>query len=408
MLDQGCVKEQCYERPLLQENAMPLKQAWMLATICAVGLGLTQASAEVGVTTDTIRLGQVCALTGPAQGLGQELQAGARAYFAYINSQGGIHGRTIRLLTLDDRYEPEQTIAATKHLLDQEQVFMLFGYVDTPTATAAVPLTKPAQVPFFAPFTGAEFLRTPVRANVYNVRASYFQETEAQVHQLVDVLGKKNIAVFYQNDSYGRAGLGGVQKALRQRGLDVAATGTYQRNTLEVHAALEAIQQVRPDAVIMIGAYKPCAAFIKAAKVAGMQALLLNVSFVGSLPLARELDGDGDGVIVTQVVPLPWDTTTPLVAEYQQHLHQYVPGVEPGFGSLEGYLDAQIVVHAIRQAGPALTRAALTKALDGMTQVDFGGVTVSFSPTDHQGLDTVYLTVLQGGRYKQVQSLQER
>ena len=132
------------------------------------------------------------------------------------------------------------------------------------------------------------------------------------------------------------------------------------------------------------------------------------MSFVGSLPLARELDGDGDGVIVTQVVPLPWDTVTPLVAEYQQHLHQYVPGVEPGFGSLEGYLDAQIVVQAMRRAGPALTRAALTQALDSMTKVDFGGVTVSFSPTDHQGLDTVYLTILKGGRYQQVQSLLER
>jgi ABC-type branched-subunit amino acid transport system substrate-binding protein len=175
-----------------------------------------------------------------------------------------------------------------------------------------------------------------------------------------------------------------------------------------VQAALEAIQKVHPEAVIMIGAYKPCAAFIKAAKAAGMPALFLNVSFVGSLPLARELDGDGDGVIVTQVVPLPWDVATPLVAEYQQHLHQYVPGVEPGFGSLEGYLDAQIVVQAMRHAGPALTRAALTKALDSMTKVDFGGVTVSFSPTDHQGLDVVYLTILKEGRYKQVQSLLER
>jgi ABC-type branched-subunit amino acid transport system substrate-binding protein len=386
---------------------MSLQKAWILAAIYAIGLGLTQASAEVGVTADTIRLGQVCALTGPAQGLGQELKAGATAYFEHINRQGGIHGRKISLLTLDDSYEPEQTIEATKKLIDQEQVFMLFGYVGTPTSTAAMPLTKPDQVPFFAPFTGAEFLRTPVRANVYNVRASYFQETEAQVHQLVDVLGKKNIAVFYQNDSYGRAGLGGVQKALRQRGLDVVATGTYQRNTIEVHAALEAIQKVNPEAVIMIGAYKPCATFIKAAKAANMQTLFLNVSFVGSLPLARELDGEGDGVIVTQVVPLPWDIATPLVAEYHQHLHQYMPGVEPGFGSLEGYLDAKIVVQAMHNAGPTLTRAALTQALDSMTQVDFGGVTVSFSPTDHQGLDAVYLTILQGGRYKQVQSLLE-
>src|SRR6266446_3516940 len=243
---------------------MPLKKAWVLATLCAILLGVTLAGAEVGITADAIRIGQVCALTGPAQGLGREMQAGATAYFAHINSQGGIHGRKITLLTLDDSYEPAQTIEATKRLIDQEQVFMLFGYVGTPTSTAAVPLTKLAQVPFFAPFTGAEFLRTPVRANIFNVRASYFQETEAQVHQLVEVLGKKHIAVFYQNDSYGRAGLGGVQKALRQRGLDVAAAGTYQRNTIEVQAAVDAIKKVNPEAIIMIGAYKPSAAFIKA------------------------------------------------------------------------------------------------------------------------------------------------
>src|SRR5262249_50266504 len=158
----------------------------------------------------------------------------------------------------------------TKKLLAQEQVFMLFGYVGTPTSTAVVPLIKQAQIPFFAPFTGAEFLRTPVSTTIYNVRASYFQETEAQVHQLVDVLGQKKIAVFYQDDSYGRAGLGGAQMALRQRGLDVVATGAYQRNTVDVHAAVETIKKVNPEAVIMIGAYKPNAAFIKAAKAAGM------------------------------------------------------------------------------------------------------------------------------------------
>src|SRR5258706_16030976 len=195
------------------EHAILEKRGWLPGGVCTGGLAPPGAGAEIGITADTIRIGQVCALTGPAQGLGQELQAGATAYFAHMNRQGGIHGRQIHLLTLDDRYEPEQTIEATKKLIDQEQVFILFGYVGTPTSTAAVPLTKQTQVPFFAPFTGAEFLRTPVRAHIYNVRASYFQETEAQVHQLVDVLGTKHIAVFYQNDSYGRAGLGGVQKA---------------------------------------------------------------------------------------------------------------------------------------------------------------------------------------------------
>jgi len=383
------------------------KHAWLPGMIGALLFGVVPVGAEVGVTADAIRIGQVCALTGAAQGLGQEMRAGASVYFAYVNSQGGVHGRKITLMTLDDGYEPEKTIEATTKLIEQEQVFMLFGYVGTPTSSAAVPLTKKAQVPFFGPFTGAEFLRTPVSANIYNVRASYFQETEEQVRQLVDVLGKKRIAVFYQDDSYGKAGLGGVQKAMRQRGLDIVATGAYQRNTVDVQAALDSIKKANPEAVIMVGAYKPSAAFIKAAKVAGMQVLFLNVSFVGSLPLAKELDGDGNGVIVTQVVPSPWDASTALVAEYQQHMQQYAPGVELSFGSLEGYLDAKIVVQALRDAGPTLTRAALLKALDSMTTADFGGVVVSFSPTDHQGLDTVYLTVLEQGSYKQVKSLKE-
>lgn len=385
-----------------------MKKFGMLVALCSMLLWVIPAckGGDIGVTSKEIRIGQAVALTGPAQGLGQEMKAGATAYFEHINSQGGVHGRRIKLLTLDDGYEPSRTVTATKQLLEQKKVFMLFGYVGTPTSRAAVPLSKQAQVPFFGPFTGAEFLRNPVKPDVYNVRASYFQETEEHVRQLVDGLGKKNIAVFYQSDSYGRAGLNGVLKAMQKRGLNISAEGTYERNTANVFEAVDDIKRVHPQAVIMIGAYKACAAFIKEAKAVGMQdTLFLNVSFVGSIPLAEELGSDGNGVIVTQVVPLPWDTSIPLVAEYQQHMQRYVPGAEFGFGSLEGYLDAKVVVQALQNAGSNLTREALTKVLDSMSKADFGGVTVSFSPSDHQGLDTVYLTVIQDGKYKQIQSL---
>lgn len=284
---------------------------------------------------------------------------------------------------------------------------MLFGYVGTPTSTVAVPMSEKAGVPFFGPFTGAEFLRNPVKPNVYNVRASYYQETEEQVHQLVDILRKKNIAVFYQDDSYGKAGLAGVLRAVEKRGMKISAEGTYERNTTQVQPALDSIRPVNPDAVIMIGAYKACAAFIKQVKAAGMSdALFLNVSFVGSMPLAQALGADGDGVIVTQVVPLPWDTSTPLVAEYQRHMRQYMPDTAFGFGSLEGYLDARVLVQALRDVGLSLTREALVKGLDTMSYAHFGGVSVGFSPTDHQGLDTVYLTVIKDGQYKQIPSLE--
>ncbi len=383
------------------------KRLSTLISIFIMGYFASSIQAQEGITPTQILIGQVCALNGPAQGLGQELKAGAAAYFDFINSQGGVHGRTIKLVSLDDGYEPEKTIAATKQLLEQEKVFALFGYVGTPTSSAAVPLAKAAQVPFFGPFTGAEFLRNPVSENVYNVRASYFQETELQVHELVDGLGKKNIAVFYQDDNYGKAGLGGAQKAMRKRGLDVSATGTYTRNTVEVKAGLAPIQAAKPDAVILIGTYKACAAFIKTAKAAGLKSIFLNVSFVGSIPLAKELGSDGEGVFVTQVVPLPWDASVPLVKEYQANLKKHSLAADFSFGSLEGYLDAKVFVEGLRAAGKSLTRASLMAAFDKMKNVDCGGVAVDFGPQDHQGLEKVYLTVIQNGSFKQIHSLGE-
>jgi ABC-type branched-subunit amino acid transport system substrate-binding protein len=367
----------------------------------------TAAFAQEGITSSQILFGQVCALSGPAKDLGQELKAGADAYFAFVNSQGGVHGRKIKMITLDDGYEPQRTIAATKQLIEQEKVFALFGYVGTPTSAAAVPLTRQEKVPFVAPFTGAEFLRTPATENVYNVRASYFQETEMQVHELVDVLGKKSVAVFHQDDNYGKAGLGGVQKAMRQRSLDVCATGTYTRNTVDVQKGLTTILATNPDAVILVGTYKACAAFIKAAKAAGSKSIFMNVSLVGSTALAHELGGDGEGVFVTQVVPSPWDASLPVVKEYQANLRKVLPGAEFGFGSLEGYVDAKVLVQGFRLAGKDLTRASLMAALDDMKNFDAGGVTVSFGPQDHQGLEKVHLTVIENGTFRQVRSLRD-
>ena len=378
--------------------------AWCVLMACLMSACQDKVT-EVGVTATEIRMGQVCALTGPAQSLGKEMQEGATAYFAYINSQGGIHGRTLKLITLDDGYEPDKTLEATKKLLDQEKVFMLFGYVGTPTSLAVLPLVQARQVPFFGPFTGAESLRTPLLPNVYHVRASYFQETEAQVRELVDKLGKTKIAVFYQHDSFGQAGLEGAQQALRKRNLSVSATGTYERNTVDVQAAVDAITQAAPEAVVMVGAYKPSAAFIKATKAAGLKALFLNVSFVGSIPLAQELGSDGDGVIVTQVVPLPWDSPLPLVAEYRSHMGLFMPRAPLGLGSLEGYVDAMILGRALQQTGRQLTRAALMKTLDSLSAANFGGLFISFKPDNHQGSNTVYFSVIKEGRYKSILSL---
>lgn len=383
------------------------KQFCARAVVIIFVLGAISTFAQQGITSSQILIGQACALSGPAKDLGYELKAGAEAYFEHINDHGGVNGRKIKLISLDDSNNPQKTLTVTKYFLDQEKVFALFGYLGTSTSAAVIPLTKADSVPFFAPYSGVEFFRTPVMKNVYNVRASYLQETELMVHELVDVLGMKNIAVFYQEDTYGKAGLGGVKNALRQRGLEVSATGTYKRNSVEVRSGFAPIQLAKPNAVILIGTAKASAAFIKMAKIADLKSIFLNLSFVDGVALAKELGSDGDSVIVTQVVPLPWDSSIPLVSEYQTNLRRHLPGAEFGFGSLEGYLNAKVLVQGLRSAGKKLTRASLIAALDKMTSFDCGGVTVGFSPEDHQGLDKAYLTVIQNGAFKQVRNLKE-
>ncbi len=380
---------------------------------CAMGVAIIfvlsaiSAFAQQGVTSSQILIGQACALSGPAKDLGYELKVGAEACFAHVNSHGGVNGRKIKLISFDDSHYPQKTLAVTKQLLDQEQVFALFGYVGTSTSAAVIPLTKADRVPFFAPYSGVEFFRTPVMQNVYNVRASYLQETELMVHELVDVLGMKNIAVFYQEDTYGKAGLGGVKNSLRQRGLEVSATGTYKRNSVEVRSGFAPIQVANPNAVILIGTAKVSAAFIKMAKIADLKSIFLNLSFVDGMALAKELGRDGDSVIVTQVVPLPWDPSLPLVREYQTNLRRYLPEAEFGFASLEGYLNAKVFVQGLKNAKKNLTRASLIAALDEMKNFDCGGIGVSFSPEDHQGLDSAYLTIIDNGVFKQVRSLRQ-
>src|SRR5215472_8246982 len=263
------------------------------------------ASADPGVTSSSIVLGQSAAFTGPAQELGLEMRAGAMAYFQWINAQGGVNGRKIELRSLDDGYESDRAAANTKKLID-EGVFLLFGYVGTPTSNASKPIFTAAKVPFVGPFTGAESLRTPLNRYIFNIRASYFDETDKIVGQMTGQTLDR-VAVFYQNDDYGKAGLAGVQWAMEKRNLKILATGTVERNTVEVAAAVGSICKADPQGVIMISAYKSCAAFIKAMRAAGCNPQFMNVSFVGSKALAHESGPAGRGVGISQVVPFPWN-----------------------------------------------------------------------------------------------------
>ena len=216
------------------------------------------------------------------------MQAGIRAAFEEANKAGGVKGRKLELVSIDDGYEPNKSIEATKKLLDEHKVFALIGPVGTPTSAATQPIALQAGVPFIGPFTGAEFLRNPFQPNVVNVRGSYFQETEAMVERLTKDRGITRISIFYQDDAFGRAGLAGVQKALAKRNMQLASEGTFERNTVAVKGALLSIQKGKPEAVIMVGPYRPCAEFIKLARQVKLDAVLVNISFVGSNALAKE------------------------------------------------------------------------------------------------------------------------
>ena len=350
-----------------------------------------------GVSADTILIGQSAALSGPAEQLGKEMKAGADAYFDVVNKAGGVNGRMIKLLTVDDGYEPDKAAANTKKLIAEDKVLALFGYVGTPTSNAALPIFTAAKVPFIGAFTGAQSLREPFNRYIFNVRASYFDETEQIVAHLV-LQGITKIAVFYQNDAYGKAGLAGVERAMKKRKLEIAETGTVERNTTDVAAAVGKLAKSGTNAVIMISAYKSCAAFIRAMKLAGGFQQFWNVSFVGSKALSSELGDEGIGVQISQVVPFPWSEVNPIVRDYQKHIGG---ASKYSFTSLEGYIAAKVLVEGLKRAGKNPTRESLVDALAGMGKTDLGGFTVSYSPTDHNGSTFVDLTIIsRAGTFK--------
>lgn len=353
--------------------------------------------AEDGVTQTEIVIGMSNALSGPAAGLGTLLKAGATAYIDRVNSAGGVNGRKIKLISYDDRYEPEQSAAMTRKLIEQDKVFALFGYVGTPTSAAAVPFASKMGVPYIAPFTGAEFLRNPVQKNVFNVRASYFDETAGMVERLTKDLGIKKIGVFIQDDAYGNAGKAGVNRALNKMGLSLAGEGKYKRNTSDVDDGLSALKAANPEAVIMVGTYKACAEFVKKAKASGFNPKFLNVSFVGTSDFIKEAGGAGEGVYITQVMPSPFDDTSAIVKQYQAALKQANKQSEFDFTSLEGYVDAVVLVEALTKAGSDLTRASFLRAFESLN-IDLGGIKVAYSPTDHQGSKSIVYTVIKNGK----------
>ena len=339
-----------------------------------------------------IVLGQSAAFSGPAAQLGIQMNMGAKIYFNALNASGGVNGNTVELRTLDDGYEPDRCKANTEKFI-RDDVFGLFGYVGTPTCLAALPLVTDAKVPFFGPFTGAEALREPFHKSVFHLRASYYDETALIVRQLT-ALGLKKIAVFYQNDAYGKAGLEGVNRALKAQDLAPVALGTVERNTVNVAQAVKDIAPKMPDAVVQISAYKACAAFIREARRAGYGGTFFNVSFVGTQALADELGKEGRGIVVSQVMPFPFSTTTGISREYLDAVKKAGGDAQPNYSSMEGYLAAKVLAEGLKRAGRNPSREALVSGLESIQKMDFGGFSVEFGPKDHVASRFVDLSML--------------
>jgi branched-chain amino acid transport system substrate-binding protein len=348
---------------------------------------------DPGVSADAVVFGEPAPFTGPAAVLGLRMRLGLLAAFAEANRHGGVNGRQLKLVSYDDGYEPERSVAMTRRLIDEDKVFALIGAVGTPTSAATQPMAAKSGVPFIGALTGAEFLRDPANANVVNVRASYFQETEALVDRLTTDRGYSRFAVLYQDDAFGRAGLTGVLGALSRRGLIIAGQASFERNTTAVKLATLTIRQANPQVVIMIGPYRPCAEFVRLSRRVGLQAQFASISFLGSEPFAHELGPSADGTVVSQVVPSPFDASLPLVARFQDALKQYDPSATPDYLSLEGYATGRLAIAALEKVSGPPTRAALLAEILGST-FDLGGMTLSYGPNDNRGSNRVFMTII--------------
>ena len=363
-----------------------------------------------GVDSQRVLFGQSAAFSGPAQRLGLEMRLGIEAAFAEANRQGGVNGRMLELASLDDSYEPETAVANTTRLIEVDNVFALIGAVGTPTSRAAVPIAEAAGVPYIAPFTGAEFLRDPALVNVINLRASYYQEVEEMVERMTADLGIERIGVFYQDDSFGRAGYQGALLALERRDMALAGYGVYPRNTLAVKEALLDMRRSDPQAVIMVGAYDPIAELVSWARHSSEgedETIYIAVSFSGGVALAKELGRFGDGVFVTQVVPLPSDESFEFVTSYLNALKAHDPEAIPDFVSLEGYLAGRLAIEGVKMCGGDVTRERFLQAIKGAESLNIDGFELSYGE-DNQGSDAVYLTVIgEDGSYYAAASLKD-
>jgi branched-chain amino acid transport system substrate-binding protein len=351
-----------------------------------------------GVSDSEIVIGSCSALDGPARQLGLQMVMGATTYFNMINAQGGVNGRKLRLVAYDDGYDPERAEQCFTRL-QNDNIFAGAFFVGTPTAARYLPLAEQKKLPIVGLFTGAQFLYEPFHHYVLNVRASYFDETREQVDNLL-AIGMKKIAIIHPNDAFGLAVLDGLKTAMKKHGIAPAAVAIYPRNTNQVGLAVATVHAANPDAVVVVGPYAPVAEVVRQARRDSWSPLFLTVSFVGTDDFIQDAGPAAEGTVITQVVPPYTSTDLPTVDLYRRELARSFPNARPGFVSLEGFVDAMVLVEGIRRAGKDLTREKLIRALESIHDYNTGlgpKLQVNFSPANHKGFHNVYPTVVKGG-----------
>lgn len=368
----------------------------MTAGLCLAGAAAGDSPSD-GVYPDRIVFGQTSPLQGPARALGEGMRSGVLTAFHEINENGGVHGRRLELISLDDGYEPEAAAVNAWNLLNEEKVFALIGCVGTPTTRAVRAVARHTDAPIIGPFTGAASLRNPPTPGILNVRASYAQELERIAAEFVDVRGLKRIACLYQNDAFGLTCLEGLEAALARRNMTPAAIAPFERNTTAVKAPFLALRRAQPDAIVLIGTYKPCAQFIRLVGDFEMENVALaSVSFIGVEQFAAELGPAHAPCYVTQVVPNPF-SDAPVAAAFRAAAERR-PGAVVSTIALEGYVAGHFAAAALQRAGPGAARADFAGAALAMNGIDFHGLSFALSPEDNQALDEVYLAEVRGGR----------
>jgi ABC-type branched-subunit amino acid transport system substrate-binding protein len=352
------------------------------------------------VTDKTIVIGSCSALEGPSHSLGVETVAGANTYFSLTNDEGGVNGRKLKLVAYDDSYDPAKTQVCFDHLLT-DKVFAMGFFVGTPTAVKYVPLAESNKIPLIGLFTGAQTLYTPMRHWIVNVRASYYDETREQMDGVWDKLGYHKVGVIYPEDAFGSAVLGGVTEALKAHGAEPVKAASYERQTANVGGAIDTVRAASPQAVVVVGPPNTVAPILKQSHAKGWKPLFLTVSFVGTDELITEAGDDAEGTVITQVVPPYYLTDLKTVALYRRSLSKYAPSARPIFVSLEGFVDAMVMVEGLKRAGKDLTREGLIRGIESIHEEDLGlgpQLKLDYSAKHHKGFDHVIPTVVRGGR----------